>query len=650
MIRSKHITKVRQQSGKSSFPGLKCRWTGMSITSIHVRVDPRPLLGNPSLVRHGKRGNMRSPRAFACVTVCVFAGCLPVGTPPAGQHVIGDRTLTGVFLSPSEQDGVPSNLLVTGPSHGFSPSSRYSQTDVYDFGEAALSDLYAVPFAGVSSTAFGLTGRQPVVKDMVTDYRAFSGGAIPTDSQGRLVIAAYEATNDSVADGINIESLDVATGATRDLGAANVVPSGRFFVLSPGRTRIRTGALGAGNLCDLDQQVCHAFDEPSDSGQGTMPANTFANTFNFIGEDFYDVELLAGASGVPGGSLNRMRPFTTLDPPAQTEVLLSFTGSVTFRPILGDRTPQLLLSLATDTGDAPFALLDTDTLKTSALPPEKGQAQFAATSSDGHWLAFVTTVAAGDSGQPADHRIFIYDWTTGSFAKLDSERVGQAIGTYLEWRPGRSELWFSTANRGLGIWRPDGVLATVHATLVPYLRAPEGRSSVFTRDGRHFFSVGSDDGPTISVGSSDDPTGPLQPLNPRGTKTTSYWETVDGRLLVGAWTLDGNRKDIYLVDADASTSRAIASNGHLVALGHTRALAMLNWESSRSTGDLVLVDLASGAHTLLAENVYDVAVDRGWSATVSPDTDALAPGTRVAYLTSNRLASPWDGLWVAALP
>ena len=622
----------------------------MSITSIYVTVDPGQVLGNPPLVRYGKRGNMCSPRALAFVTVCVFAGCLPVGTPPAGQHVITDRTLTGVFLSPTEQDGVPSNLLVTGPSRGFPPDSRYANADDYGFDSAALADLYSASFAGVSSPAAGLAEARPVVSGFLIDYRGFTGGMIPTDSQGRLIVAKYDATYDStydsMADGIHIESLDVATGSPRDLGSANILPNQRFFVLSSGRTRIRTGAQGAGRLCDLDQQVCHVFGDPPDNGQGTSTDNTFA----FVGEDFYDVELLAGTSGVPGGSLNRMRPFTTLDPLVQVEVLLSFTGTVSFQTILGDRTPQLLLSLATDAGEAPFALLDTDSLKTSALPAEKGQAQFVSASSDGHWLAFVTMIATGDTGQPADHRLFLYDWTTGSFAKLDSERVGQAIGTYLEWRPGRSELWFSTANRGIGIWRPDSGLTTVHAALNPYVRAPEGKSSMFTRDGRHWFSAGSDDGPTISVGSSDDPTGPLQPLNPRGTKTTSYWETRDGHLLVGAWTIDGNRKDIYLVDVDAGTSRAIASAGHLVALGHTRALALLNWETSRSTGDLELVDLASGAHTLLAENVYEVAVDRGWSAALPSEADALAPGTRVAYLTSNRLASPWDGLWLAALP
>jgi hypothetical protein len=234
---------------------------------------------------------------------------------------------------------------------------------------------------------------------------------------------------------------------------------------------------------------------------------------------------------------------------------------------------------------------------------------------------------------------------------LDSTRVGKAIGTNIEWRPASAELWIPTLPDGFCIWRPDeAALTTVQATLYAYTRAPDGKQSVFTRDGRHWFSTDNGDRPTISVGSSDDPTSARLPLNPNGTVTTSHWETDDGRILVGAWTSSEYRKDAYLVDADAGTSRALASAGYLVALGHTRALALLNWEVSRATGDLTLIDLASGEKTVLAEDVYAVDVDRGKSADVPSGTDALAPGTRVAYLTNNRLASPWDGLWVASLP
>jgi hypothetical protein len=140
------------------------------------------------------------------------------------------------------------------------------------------------------------------------------------------------------------------------------------------------------------------------------------------------------------------------------------------------------------------------------------------------------------------------------------------------------------------------------------------------------------------------------PLNPTGTEAYRYAQLDDGRLLVEAWSSDYRRDDIYLVDADAGTTRAIASAGQLVAVGQTRALALLNWQLSRSSGDLTLIDYASGAHTLLAQDVYAVDVDRGKSAAVPPGTDALAPATRVAFLSRNRLESRDDGLWVAELP
>jgi hypothetical protein len=635
VIRSKHISSVRSFPGKSSLLAQKGPLPGMAVTSEHAGVDRVAFLGNSAVVQHGGRANAWILRVLC--TVAGSAGCLPVGTPPVGQHVIADRTLTGVYLSPSEQEGVPSHLLATGPLRGLPLASVYASSEPYVSDGAALSDLYVIPYDGVASPASGLAGWQPVVSDLVVDYRALIGGDIPTDSQGRLIFLRYVPDLDLM----QIERVDLADRATSQVGYPSVLVNGQFFVLSPARTRVYS----PGQLCELDG--CLPVNRAASEAGAGATANQFATIVAFIGEDFYYVDRPAGASAATGGNLNRIRPQAT------PEVLLSFTGTVTFQPILSDRTPQLLLFLSTDSGAAPFALLDTDTLNTTSLPPEKGQAQFVSASSDGHWLAFVTALAAANPGQRADHRLFLYDWTTGSHATVDSARVGQGIGTYREWRPGRAELWFSTFDDGLGVWRPDAGLATARSTLLPYLRAPEDKSSVFTRDGRHWFSMGEGgEGArsTVYVGSSDAPTAPLQVLNPRGTVTTSYWETDGGRLLVGAWTLDGNRKDIYLVDADAGTSRAIASTGHLLALGHTRALALLNWESARESGDLTLIDLASGAHTVLAENVYEVSVDRGMSASVPPGGDTLAPGTRVAFLTNNRLASPWDGLWVASLP
>jgi hypothetical protein len=606
----------------------------MSVTGPHAGVDPALLLSNPPVVHHGSRGNARTPRVFSVAAGCILFGCLPLGIPPVGEHVIADRTLTGVYLSPSEQDGVPSHLLVTGPAHEFLPTSPDVVLDAAT-ASATRVDLYAVPYADAAVTKNGLSSLQPAVGDFFLSYRALIRGLIPSDSLGRLIVVQFS----PALGGLGIVQVDLAAGGGAYLGAPDFFSQEPVFLLSSTRSRVFVGGKdgNAGNtgklLCDID---------------GCLRLDDTAANATFLGEDLYYVDRRVAVAGVTGGNLSRARPR------AEPEVLLSFTGTVSFQPIVGDRSPQLLLSLATDTGAAPFSLLDTDMLTTASLPAEKGQAQFVSASSDGHWLAFVTTIAAADASQPDDHRLFLYDWTSGGYASVDSARVGRGIGAYVEWRPGHSELWFSTLPDGFGIWRADAGLTVGQANLSPYRQEPDGKASVFTRNGRHWFSA--DTGsrptsrPTILVGSADDPTAPLLPLNPRGTVTTTNWETDDGRLLVGVWTLDANRKDIYLVDADAGTSRTIATAGHLAALGHNRALALLNWEISRATGDLTLIDLASGAHTLLAQDVYDVAVDRGTSASVPPGTDALAPGTRVAFLTNNRLASPWDGLWVASLP
>ncbi len=599
----------------------------MTVTGPHAGVDPLPHLRNSPVMRHGRRAKPGALPVLSASCGCFLLGCLPVGTPPAGHHVVADRTLTGVYLSPSEMEGVPSHLLVTGPSRQF-PRAGSGAALASALSGAVFADLYSVPYDGVTGPASGLADWQPTVPDFVVSYPSLVHGTVPSDSLGRLLVTQFSPAAGSLA----VERIDPTTLAAENLGIPAVIDGEWVFALSPARKRLFIGESGSGQLCDLE--ACQSIKGVS-------------KNIAFIGEDFYYTDASPAGSGASAGNLYR------IDPGAQPKLLVSFTGEVSVRPIVGDLTPQLLLFLATGAGDAPFALIDTETLKTTSLPPEKGQAQFVSSSSDGHWLAFLATMFAGDSSRPADHRIFLYDWPSGSFATVDSASAGRNIGTTLEWRPGQEELWFSTLPDGFGIWRPDGRLTVAQATLEPYLQSPEGNPSVFTRDGRHWFSVGAGENPTrptIYVGSSDDPKAPLQPLNPSGTVTISHWETDDGRLLVEAWTVDANRKDIYLVDADAGSSRAIASAGHLVALGHSRALALLDWESARAAGDLTLIDLASGKHTLLAQDVYDLAVDRGTSASVPPGTDALASGTLVAFLTDNRLASPWDGLWVVTLP
>jgi hypothetical protein len=571
-------------------------------------------------------------RLLAAAFACALAGCLPAGDPPAGRHLVKDRTLSGVFLSPSERDGVPSYVLATGPLRNPGLAAPYSSETV--------ADVYAFADATSPATLEGLASVEPVIVDMDVPAMDPTRYTFATDSRGRLLYVRWNSgTPPGIAEIFELWRLDLASAAGEFLAYANPAQGvllnanprlgARPFLLSPGQTQVFVNDSGSGYLIGLDRK--HYL--------------WLANNPAFIGEDFYCAGILPQEPNGDTSGANIIR----IKPDAASEVLMSSTGQLGLVPIVGDFTPQLVLTLYTDQGQAAFALLDTDTLASTPFPPEKGQAEFVSASPDGHFLLFRTAITGGDPSLPTDHRLFIYEWMGDAFVVVDSSQTGKVIGGWSEWRPGTSDLWFSTLPDGFAIWNPTRGVTTMAGNPNPFADL-SGEPSMFTRDGRHWFSWRLTPRPTVCVGSADDPLAPLLPVNPTGTEASRYAQLDDGRLLVEAWASDYRRNDIYLVDADAGTTRAIGSAGQLVAVGNDRALALLNWQVSRASGELTLIDYASGAHTVLAQDVYAVDVDRGRSAAVPPGTDSLAPGTRVAFLGRNRLEARDDGLWVAELP
>ena len=566
--------------------------------------------------------NARTHGLIALAMVAAGPGCLPAGSAPPGRHVIHDRNLSAVYLSPSEVDGVPSYLFAGGPS-------RHPQLDS-PLSYQTLVDLYAFSDPNAAATIEGLSVAQPVLANVDVPSLRPTRHTLATDALGRLLFVEFNPlAPPSQASQFEVRRFDPASGLGALLAHADPLSSEPAFILSPSRARGFTRDSGSGRVFELegDHLLWSAWNA------------------TFVGEDFYcaGVQTAPDPSLAPSGS-NIIRIKANAEP----EVLLGSTGQLGLAPVLGDLTPQMLLSLGTDQGFTPFALLDSFNLVSTPLPPQKGQGQFVSASPDGHWLLFVSSMSEADSAQPQESRLFLFDWVKGVYTTLDSAQVGQTIGGHSEWRPGHDELWISTLPDGLLVLVPGSYVLT--APIHRFFVAPSSWRSAFTRDGRHFFSTDGGDPPAIFVGSSDEPAGPVLSLNPAGTRMDSPRETGDGRLLAEAWLVDSRRSDIYLVDPDAMTSRTIASNGHVLSVGQTRALALLNFDLARLTGDLTLVDLASGDHTLIAEDVYAVAVDRGRSAIVPAGSDVLAPRTRVAFLTRNRLDSPYDGLWVTELP
>jgi hypothetical protein len=74
--------------------------------------------------------------------------------------------------------------------------------------------------------------------------------------------------------------------------------------------------------------------------------------------------------------------------------------------------------------------------------------------------------------------------------------------------------------------------------------------------------------------------------------------------------------------------------------GDRRALFLDHWNSQDQSGDLVLLDLASGARQVFGQAVTEF--------TAAGDVEA--GGTNVAYAVRSRVASDRDGIWLTALP
>lgn len=587
-------------------------------------VDLGWFLGDPCGVHHATRIGL------ACFA-CLATGCLPVGSPPKGRHIVHERALSAVHLSPGASTGTSPYLLAMGPTRvvpALEDDATVAVSDLLDLSDVGSGDSGAAPMEGAEQA-------RTVASDVL--FTSLRAGAFATDSRNRIFYSQHDSADWSR--GLTpLRRLDLTTGATTDLGVTGTTSStAEGFLVSPGRGRVfLDGAGQAAVLVDLD----------GSQGLGAVVKGRTA----FIGEDFYFVQD-ASEDGVQarfagGSSIRRVREGARV-----VEVLLSSTGQLGFIPILGDRTPQLLLTLPTEGGASPFSLLATDTVASVTLPSQKGQSEFVSASSDGHWLLFRSALPQSDPDAPRRYRLFLFDWTTGGYTVLDSARVPQGIGRVAEWRPGQNELWFSTTTGGLAIWRPDAAIVALDRVPFQSYREPDGPASLFTRDGRYWFSAEPEEPfarRTIVLGRADALSAPLVPINPQGTVASTHWELDDGRLVMEAWPISPQRSDIFLVDGEVGTVRALASGGHILAVGANRVLALLDWQLSGSTGTLALLDPTQATTTILAEDAY--AVDAGASVVGFDSRRVLAPGAQVAFLTRYRLASPFDGLWVAELP
>jgi len=509
--------------------------------------------------------------------------CLPAGEPPTGQQIWAgrDRTLVGVLPVRSPDDGI---------------------TRVLSFRQGTASNL---------GTELSLLSRAPsgAVADEVLQERWTCSGLPPCigiDHQGGVYVSSLspEPPLDFFA---NLTRIDLDTHQRVEFG----VVAQYAFSASNRRVAVSLGRLGNA------EQIVRVIEADGVSSLDLAPAR--APTF--VGEDLYFIGEGKILSRLGGGSTS-------------PEVVR--TGVDSFTVLWSTRGPRLLLHVPS---------IDGRTMGTAALlDPATGDERSlvlgwdTSLSWDGRWAV----TRGPDLNSRRTFTLADLTTETDELFELPVD-VNDA-----EWRPGHTEVWLRTTNwdgQATFIKEPGKPLREVPAIVAAY--AAGENTTIFNRDGSRFYLVAPPDGatpPTVFAGDADDPSGTRLPLNPPGTRFSQHRELTDGRLVIEAFYVGGDRNDIYLVDPRDGATRLLGKDGGVVATGATRIIAMTHRVDQ--AGDLEVIQLDGGGAVPLAKEFARTP----YLQPPLGDEDPTRPGTKIVYQFRARFPSPYDGFWLTDLP
>jgi hypothetical protein len=471
--------------------------------------------------------------------------------------------------------------------------------------DGARNDLYvvSVPDTGPPSERLLIADLPSGVPCSPRISGFLAAPCYPTDGTGRLYLYTSVDPNQGTR---GISRLDPLTGERLDFG------DGRYFNLSRSRDRVLVVRESDATLYESD-------------GQATHLAGVYPGYAAFVDEDLFYVDMDQGLMHLPPHGVPEL---------VRAGVTGFYEQKTDTGPVLDTVTP------GADPSVGSSSILDPVTLEDLFTPIEHDPISV---SPDRRWLLVDHGVGQG---------VTFIDGVTGD--REDVPPLDSITPFNHEWRPGHAEVWFMAS-----IYRPDSpppALTWIKAPGKPAITVPlfaeglydvtSGRSflSIFTTDGTYWFShpLSMLGRPAIQIGRADDPNGTHLDFNPTGTYNGGYQSLADGRLLVSAYYGNFQRSDISAIDPATGARQLLGEEGTVLVVGQQRLLA--NLHVIDGYGDLTAIDLPDGHSTLLAaEFTYIAFVE-------SQSRGDVQQGARVAFQFRARFDSPYDGIWVTALP
>jgi hypothetical protein len=546
------------------------------------------------------------PLTVKVALLVLATGCLPRGAAPVGQQLLTTRAATGAELLPLRQDQPP--RMVT-----WQPRADGHGDDLY---VAELSPTGAGP-------ARLLAERVDLQASTGTCDDGDCGLAV--DGRGRILLRAggYRQEPSGPLSPSRLVRVDLASGTREDLGEVN----GFEHSATGDRLLLPTERGGTYRVLDLD-------------GGETVVERAFNH--HLVGDTLF---YLSDPPDPPAGDGSEPRPdvLYVFGPDRTTTQIAEPVRRFSLHRTGG--RPVFLLERPASMGrETAYALLDPFTLQETplgSLPRTSVDL-----SPDGRGAVLVT--------EPVDSRSSVrqfrfIDRQTGASESfgLDAPSSWKAIPVY--WRPGHAEAWIISHDHAF-LWRAGAGVSKIESLPALFPMLNPDVASPFTDDGAHCLlhdpssaNFGDELAP-VFVADADHPDGPRLLLNPAGSGLKEVAVIDEAHLLISTFTTEPNQRDLQVFDTRTGDTRPVATGGWALAADSQRALAMLRVSLEQPwSGDLTLIDVASGAHSLLGESVLSSMLHPGARA-------PLGSGARVLFRVRSTLPSPYDGLWMATLP